>query len=274
MAVDRVWWMYALAVVGVAVAFAPRGAESAIAAYAGIHVLLAATLVVLRRTVDHRGGWTPRLARGGFTMIAMPIAFQSLSLVLPAVHPEPWEWTWIAADRALFGVDPTVALQPLLRPWLVEILQWAYVAFYAVPIVTVVGLGWRLGGEAFDDALHAVTFCFLLSYLGYFLWPTLPPYRFLPHGPEREGVWLAASIRGWIDAAEWHRWDCFPSGHTMLSVACLVIARPVRPLVWGLAPLVLAIVVSTVALRYHYASDVLVGALLVGPALWLGRRCR
>jgi membrane-associated phospholipid phosphatase len=113
-----------------------------------------------------------------------------------------------------------------------------------------------------------LVFCFLCSYLGYLLFPTLPPYRFLDHGGELQGLWLAGTLHGWIDAAEANRWDCFPSGHTMLSVVSLILVwRWARRAVLPIALLVALLIFSTMALRYHWSWDVLAGALLAWPAV-------
>jgi membrane-associated phospholipid phosphatase len=86
-------------------------------------------------------------------------------------------------------------------------------------------------------------------------------------------LWLTPTLRTWIDAGEANPWDCFPSGHTMLTITSLIILwrwnrRWFR---WLLLPSLL-LIVSTVVLRYHWSIDVLVGALLAWPCVWVGDR--
>ena len=210
---------------------------------------------------------------GALGVIGLPVSFTAIGMILPSINPEPWEWVWLATDRAAFGFDPTVRVQALLVPWLVELLQLCYAMFYLVPIAAVLVSG-RVGGpERFARALVTIVLGFQISYIGYLIWPTLPPYRFLDHGPELEGLWLALPLRELLDAAEANRWDCFPSGHTMLSVLPTVIvwryARTAFPAFLVIATI---IVFSTVALRYHYVVDVAAGLLGVPLALWMGDR--
>ena len=111
----------------------------------------------------------------------------------------------------------------------------------------------------------------LLMHLLDMYWLVMP--GFLEHGPEPTGWGVAGWIRDLLHAAEFNRFDCFPSGHTMLTLVTLGLAwRHAPRLLWVLAPVGLALIVSTVALRYHYAVDVLAGALLAPLSLWLARR--
>jgi membrane-associated phospholipid phosphatase len=204
-------------------------------------------------------------------LVSLPVVFSSLGWLLPAVNPEPWEWRWLALDRAVFGFDPTVAMQKLLSPLLTDLLQVTYVSFYLLPVAACLVVLRVAGTPAFDRALTIVVFAFLLSYLGYLLFPTLPPSRCLDHGPPLCGLWCTEPLHRFVDAAEWHRWDCFPSGHTMLAViSALLVRRWARRWFWPFAVVVTLLILSTMALRYHWVSDVVAGALLAWPALRLG----
>ncbi len=250
--------------------YAPEIYVAILCALLAVFVTLAWLGPQLRRS-------TRTTLRTAATFVGLPTVFSSLCYVLPMLHPEPYEWTWIAVDRAMFGVDPTVVLQALLSPWFVEILQWCYGVFYFVPIAVLTAILFRRDGATFDRALCAVVFGFLASYLGYVLFPTLPPYRFLTHDVPLQGVFAAEWIHGVLDRAEVNRFDCFPSGHTMMSLVALHLGyRHVPRLAVVLTPIVLLLILATLALRYHYAIDVLVGAVLAPISLscsdWLCRR--
>ncbi len=213
-----------------------------------------------------------RLAWSVFTAIGLPSAFSAVGLALPALHPQPYEWACIAFDRWLFGCDPTVAAQRWLTPWLVEALQLAYASFYFLPLLVLVTLLRQRRHAQYDTCLCAVGLGFLLSYLGYYLLPTLPPYRYLEHGVPVPGLWLAEPVHALLDALEANRFDCLPSGHTMLTLMTMALAWRYTPrLLFVLLPVGVLLLVATVALRYHYVADVLAGALLAAVALWLAR---
>jgi membrane-associated phospholipid phosphatase len=68
-----------------------------------------------------------------------------------------------------------------------------------------------------------------------------------------------------LDSFEGITRDCFPSGHTELTVLVLYYARKFdRRIFWWLLPFGIGIVLSTVYLRYHYVIDVIAGAVLAG----------
>ena len=220
---------------------------------------------------------TPRgnAVRAAFSIVAIPSVFTALALVLPGVHPEPFEFTWIAFDRWLCGADPTVAMQALYWGPFIDLLQLAYAAFYLVPVVAVVLAGRAAGRSGFADGLDLVVSGFLFSYLGYLIWPTIGPETYLPHDLPIEGPLCAASVHAAIVAAEIHRWNCFPSGHTMLGVVSLaVVVKHAPRQAMAFAVPVGLLVAATLVLRYHYVADVLAGLLGVPLTVLLVRRIR
>jgi membrane-associated phospholipid phosphatase len=65
----------------------------------------------------------------------------------------------------------------------------------------------------------------------------------------------------------------FPSGHTMIAAAVLIVAfRRARRLFWFLLPVGIGLIVSTVYCRYHYLVDVLAGLALAFLTVPLGER--
>ncbi|MGH7371035.1 MAG: phosphatase PAP2 family protein, partial [Candidatus Methylomirabilales bacterium] len=77
------------------------------------------------------------------------------------------------------------------------------------------------------------------------------------------GVFLADTIRDTLNVLERFKQDAFPSGHTAIVLVVLFYARGfVRGLFWIFLPMVVALIFSTVYLRYHYVVDVLAGILL------------
>ncbi|MCK5943721.1 MAG: phosphatase PAP2 family protein, partial [Planctomycetes bacterium] len=118
---------------------------------------------------------------------------------------------------------------------------------------------------------------FLSSYLGYLLFPTISPQLVLQPRDQLLGVALTPAVRAWIDSAEMNHWDCFPSGHTLMTLMSLIIVwRWARAWFWWLLAPAILLIASTMLLRYHWASDVAVGALWAWPCArlcdWLAAR--
>lgn len=256
---DRIWIWYLSTISVLSLFYASEAVGGHPYWFAALHLFLLGLLMLLKAVArcDRDARWL----RAGFALLGLATVFSSIGFVLPAIHPEPYEYVWVDVDRFLLGFDPSVALQSILSPWVTELLQWAYVSFYLMPISVIVSLIHRPGG-AYEKVLSTVVFCFLLSFLGYFLWPTLPPREFLFHADPLQGVFLFEGMHSAVDQLEFNRWDCFPSGHVMIGLLSLVLAwQHVRPLFWGLMPVVMVMIVSTMALRYHYVIDVISGAV-------------
>lgn len=270
--VERIWCAYLAAVVAVALA-TPGGGMAG--HRVGLHLLAhAAVAAMVLATWWGTSRWPPAVVRTLRILVGLAglgVVFSAMGLLLPAVHPEPFEYLWAEMDVAVFGMAATRCTETWLGPWIVEALQIVYAAFYFIPLIAAFGALRGSGIVALDRAVVLLIGGFLASYLGYLLVPTLAPKVVLAHSTPVEGWWLTPWLREAIDRAELNRWDCFPSGHTMLSLVSLVVLwRWRRAWFWPLAAAVTALIASTVLLRYHWPIDVLAGALLVWPAVWFG----
>ncbi len=208
------------------------------------------------------------LARDWYPVLAVTLVFFNLKGVVAGVNPHDYDPQLIAIDRWLCGgVDPTRWIERFANPWLDEYLQVAYTSYYLIPIVTGVGL-YTLRENYPDDtpfrrAVVVFLLTFYLSYLGYLLVPAIGPRFTLPHSRPLQGVFLTPYLKRFINTLEPTARDCFPSGHTAVSVAALMLAfRHRRRLFWWLLPVVLSLIVSTVYHRYHYLVDVIAGVAL------------
>lgn len=269
--VERFWCTYCAAMVVVAV-----GCASALepwrqlVPFVTLHAALAAVQAVPAVAARRGRARTARWLRAGIAVVGLPTVFSALALVLPAVHAAPWEIAWYRLEIALFGGDSTAELRRTLPAWAVLPLQVAYALFYLVPIAAALLVRRARGDAAFDRAVALLVGGFLVSYLGYLWWPTLAPRVVLPAGAHggADGGALAAAIGRSIDAAEANPFDCFPSGHTMLSVTSALLVRRWAPraLPWLLL-VVVPLIASTMCLRYHWPIDVVAGAAFAWPVL-------
>ncbi len=178
----------------------------------------------------------------------------------------------IAADRRLFGVDPTVWLERFTVPWLTELMQLFYSTYYFIPLV--LGLILYLGRERlpFQKSVFAITLGYILCYLGYFVIPAIGPRFTILHEVPLEGVLIREQLAGLIYWMEQFPRDCFPSGHTEIPLVALWLAyRFRRKLFYIYLPIVAGLICSTVYLRYHYVIDVIAGAALAGVVILLAR---
>ncbi len=105
-------------------------------------------------------------------------------------------------------------------PVLTEFLQIVYTLF--VPAVLYIALVlWRRRRIAdFQYYAFLIALGFLVSYLGYILVPARGPrflLKHLQHFP-LQGLWLFQTMQSTLDRLESAHYDCFPSGHTELTI--------------------------------------------------------
>jgi membrane-associated phospholipid phosphatase len=204
--------------------------------------------------------------RDWYLLPILIIIYLQLRIVIPLVHPHDADTVLIAIDRWIFfGHDPTVLLEPFLFRPVVEILQVVYASFYFLPLSLCVVLYLQQRKAVFHTVVSAIIIAFYVSYIGYFAVPAIGPQHTLAHlqNVELSGVWSFGCVRGMLNYASGIARDCFPSGHTMISLVTVFLAlryekkfAPVG-LLWATA-----LIFSTVYLRYHYVIDVLAGTLL------------
>ena len=221
-----------------------------------------------------RPGTALRIFLDFYVIACVVVIFDGLGPLIRAVNPVDRDAWLINCDRALFGADPTVALERFATPFLSDVLTVCYALYYFHPIV--------LGALVYADDLRrpvaefhryafTMVFVFFVSYAGYFTLPAVGPRYTVHHKSPLPRGTVSKAIDETLDRLEKNKRDCFPSGHTMVVVAVLMEAgrRSRRTFLWFL-PFAAGLILATVYGRYHYVTDVLAGLLLVFPAVWLG----
>ena len=245
-------------------------------------IALAGLLPVAAAAIRARWAEPPLLVRvaGDFHILAsILLIFESLGPLVRAVNPvdrDPW---LLAADRALTGTDPTRALEAISTPLLSDVLTLFYALFFFHPLVLAALIWIRdrkahgRAGPDFHRAAFLLVLTFYVSYAGYVLVPAVGPrytvvhLRPLPRGP------VSAAIDGTLDHLETNKRDVFPSGHTMVTFAVILLAaRRSRRLALVFLAFAAPLWLATVYGRYHYLVDVLAGFALTLPVLWLGQK--
>jgi membrane-associated phospholipid phosphatase len=218
-----------------------------------------------------------KLLHGFYMMIYIPIAFKEIHFLVLALHGSVFDSSLITIDRWLFGGDPTHFLRGYTHPLLTEVLQMAYASFYFLPMVLVVDLYRNKRLQAFRIVFLTVTLGFYLSYFGYLAVPAIGP-RFTLHDfgrtdQELPGVFAATALRAYSNSGEsippgtMHpervvQRDCFPSGHTQVTLLVMFLAFRYRSRArWPLLIAGSLLIIATVYLRYHYVIDLIAGFL-------------
>jgi membrane-associated phospholipid phosphatase len=184
----------------------------------------------------------------------------------PLINPHDLDGLFIRLDRFLFlGHDPTILVEKITYPVLSELFQISYASFYFIPFTLALYVYFKRSRLDFHIVASTLLMGFYLSYLGYYITPVIGPRFTLDHIQSfpLSGVLTFNFVRNLLAHLEGVMRDCCPSGHTVISLLAVLLARkyyrPFFPVVSVWASIV---VFSTVYLRYHYVTDLLVGVTL------------
>jgi len=189
--------------------------------------------------------------------------YREMAILIPPIRGKDFDAIVWGLDARLWGGDPAAWMAGHQAPALTEFVQICYSLF--IPAVLVVAwLLWAQGKKTeFRYYAFLIALGFIASYAGYLAGPVRGPRFFLPRLPPPRGLWLTELLRHTLDRLESAHYDCFPSGHTELTMLACWGSRMVSSRLFyiflGYTP---CIIFATVYLRYHYTLDVLAGAAL------------
>jgi len=223
--------------------------------------LLGGALIVYQVKRPNVSSW---IFRNWYPLPFVASCYKEMALFIPAVRGTDADRALADLDFRIWGANPTVWLERVHHPWLTEFLQAAYTLF--IPAVLYVAwLLWRRRQyNEFQYYAFLIALGFLASYIGYLAVPARGP-RFLlkdlQHFP-LDGLWLFDSMQRMLDKLESAHYDCFPSGHTELTILAWWGSRMVSKRLFHLyCAYTPCIIFATVYLRYHYSVDLLAGAV-------------
>lgn len=233
-----------------------------------------AALIVIAASRSGRASW---LFRMWYPLVFVTLSYREMALIIPAVR------TWVAdqwlsdLDLAFWGVHPTIWLERWQTPLLTDSLQIIYTLFVPAVLVVPVALWWQRRYGDFRRVAFLIALGYLVSYIGYFIVPARGP-RVLLHDLQTiplQGGPIFTWMQSLLDRLESTHYDCFPSGHTELTIIAWWCSRSLsRGLFAVYGVYTICIMFATVYLRYHYTVDVLAGVLtafgliLVAPGLY------
>jgi membrane-associated phospholipid phosphatase len=198
--------------------------------------------------------------------------FELLGGVIPHLRPDV-DNLLMQIDRSLFGMHPSLLMERFLTPWLIDVSAVAYASYYFIPVSLIVILYFWGKEEEFTVTTYTLLLGYYLSYAGYMAMPTIGPRFTLQslYSTPLHGNGIAESIINILNALEGNKRNCFPSGHTQMTLISLWFAFTYRrPLFWIYLPICTVLIFSTVYLRYHYVIDLASGVAFAGITLVLG----
>jgi hypothetical protein len=201
--------------------------------------------------------------------------YESLGHLIQYLQPDI-DPQLIQIDFTIFGVHPTLWMEQWIVPWFTDIMSLAYLSYYFIPVVLIAVLYLKDRMMEFDRAMFVLAFGYYVSFIGYILFPAVGPRYAMTHlySVPLEGSFITDFVRDTLNALEHNKRDCMPSGHTQIVLITLYLAyRYEKFLFYLFFPIICALVLSTVYLRYHYVVDLFagvalaIGCMIVGPLL-------
>lgn len=223
-----------------------------------------------------------RFVRYGYPLLLILFFFEEVERTVLAVWPTSGYWfeaRLYAADRALFGATPAVALSSWQSPWVDELMHFFYSTYYYI-LIGGAGAAWFIGynkhgrapGPGYALAMTSVVAAFLCAFIWYPWLPARGPWEnpgLMAGLPPFEGFSFQRLIEA-IIAGGAVSGGCFPSGHVAGSWGMTLGLWPYHRRTAAIFGFFAAgMSVACVYTRYHHAVDVPAGlaCALVGAAI-------
>jgi membrane-associated phospholipid phosphatase len=236
-------------------------------------------LVLIVRIASGLAGAEARTLVTAVTVVAV-MFFLYTSLGHAAFAAIPWNGDpWLrGADRILgFGLEPVLWVNEVLaqHPWTTEALSFFYGAFLPYLYLTIF-LGFvARPRESRRVFLLAFAILYGVSFMGYLFVPARGPVVLMEEAfttPLEGGLFHGIILRSIEGFGGPH--GAFPSLHVGAAVLGTAFdfrhGDRLRGLIY--VPLVLLIALATLALRYHYLLDLVIGSALAVAALLIAER--
>jgi len=182
--------------------------------------------------------------------------YGATSRVTQALGTPTFDGQLLTCDERLFGKTPAVTLEPLARPWLTDILSICYLS-YLVYLQIVVIWAFRQPQRVIQRFGASVFAGFAAGFLTYLLLPALGPGAAFPSlfsSPYHGGILTAMNDS--VVARGAAIYGTFPSLHLLMTMLLLDNDwRICRTRFWIMLAPSIGLTVSTMYLRYHYATD-------------------
>ncbi|MCX6147447.1 MAG: phosphatase PAP2 family protein [Candidatus Kapabacteria bacterium] len=248
-------------------------------------VIIFVIIIIAIQTYSKKLNTWQLVLRKFYLMPVILYIYNQIFYYIKVVNPILRDKELANIDKLIFGISPSYFLNNFANPILTEYLQLTYFLFYFYPVIIGADLILQNKKKELYNYAGLIFFSFYFSYILYFLIPAIGPrfylHDFAKNSIELPGLFLSEIMRGFINAgggilpgqtnpSQFVNADCFPSGHTMMTMITMIIAfRYNSRIKWVVAILGSSLIFSTVYLRYHYVVDLVAGAFFCIIALYL-----
>lgn len=235
------------------------------------------TVLIVRGELLPKGKARALIYRTGL-FFPMVISYFEMRFVLPAVAPRVFDAELMYIDELLFGTTPVLLLDRLnAYPAIIEWLSACYYSYFWIMALMLIPTVYFESHTRMAQHMTGALIICAFGHTGYTLVPAQGPVAFLEFAEELQGGFFLQQVIQTVSAAG-AQYDVFPSLHTAYLVYFALVAYGRRdetifkyafPILFVIACNML---VATIALRWHWAIDVIFGLILAFSARYFSIR--
>jgi len=220
-------------------------------------------VIVFWIVFKHDKGYFSSILRYFYPIIFLGFIFESLAWIIPFIQPKNKDMYLAKLDNAIFSKPVADYLLIFNKPIFNDIFAVFYTFYYFLPLILLYYLYKKQKLVYLEYSLFALSIAYYISYIGYMLVPAIGPrYSIVYSEPIHAGA-IYSFIYAFLDRFEHIKQDCFPSGHVAISVLTNMIIFDINKKAgYLIMPLVIILILATLALRYHYGVDDMAGLIL------------
>lgn len=233
--------------------------------------MAAIAVLVVRYVGESLTGWR-RFLRLLYPALMLTSFYRETGGTIFLLFDRFYDSQLVSFEQSVFGLDPSLAIdRHWLSPFWNELFSAGYFSYYLMIPVLLLALYVKRKDELIRRFLTTACIAFFVSYSLFFLYPIEGPrYHFAgQYLHQIEGPFFRQLVNVAIDKGAVHG-GCMPSSHVAVGLVVLAYTFKVsRRAGWLLVPAVVGLAIGTVWGRFHYASDVVVGAVIGIGAIML-----
>jgi membrane-associated phospholipid phosphatase len=229
------------------------------------YAAMAVIAVLIMRYVEASRGFWHTAVRLLYAAAMFTFFYRTTGGLMFLLTDQFLDWQVVTFEKMILGANPTLYFDAhLLNVWTNEILSFCYFSYYPMLPVFLIVVFARKHYHVIREFSAAACLTFFISYLLFSLYPVEGPrwyfadmYTHAIEGPVFRPLVESVISRGAVHGG------AMPSSHTGIALVIMLFCfRYYRKAGWLLLPLVTGLALGTVWGRFHYASDVIVGAAI------------
>jgi len=223
------------------------------------------SILIVRFVDERRSRWFAAL-RILYPVALFPFYYRMMGSMVFLFFDSFLDWHLTALEKSLFGMNPTLFID---RHWLSvgwnEVFSFFYFTYYLMMPGFFIPLFFRKKDRIIKETLSAICLTFFVSYVVFMAYPIEGPRWFFAQNYQHpvNGILFRPLVEFIIRNGAFHG-GAMPSTHVAVAMVMMFACfRYFRHIGWLLLPVNIGLAAGTVWGRFHYASDVIVGAVIM-----------